>query len=190
MAENYDQPLGQKLPAEEKELLDELRNGAPGAFEKLFHRYWRMIMRLCLARLEDSAEAEDVAIETFAAAARGIKKFRGQARLATWLYRICLNRIARQKRKNARQPEILPLDNCPEDAATQAPDRTPNQLLILRQALADLPARDRTILILRHLEGLRPAEIGSILGLQPAAVSMRLRRAEARLRQAYERRLR
>ncbi|MCX7733118.1 MAG: sigma-70 family RNA polymerase sigma factor [candidate division WOR-3 bacterium] len=190
MAENYDNPLGQKLPAEEKQLINELRTGAPGAFERLFHRYWRMIMRLCLARLEDTAEAEDVAIETFTAAAKGIRKFRGEARLSTWLYRICLNRIARQKRKEARNPEIIPVDNCPEDAATQEPDRTPDRLLILRQALADLPARDRTILILRYLENLRPAEIGAILGINPSAVSMRLRRAEARLRQAYERRQR
>ncbi len=188
MAENYDKPLGQKLPAEERELINELRNGAPGAFEKLFHSYWRMIMRLCLARLENTADAEDVAIETFTAAAKGIKKFRGESRLATWLYRICLNRIARQKRKSARNPEILPLDNCPEDSATQEPEKTPDQILILRQALADLPARDRTILILRYLEDLRPGEIAAILGIKPSAVSMRLRRAEARLRQAYERR--
>uniref|UniRef100_A0A7C3EG64 Sigma-70 family RNA polymerase sigma factor n=1 Tax=candidate division WOR-3 bacterium TaxID=2052148 RepID=A0A7C3EG64_UNCW3 len=190
MAENYDNPLGQKLPAEEKQLINELRTGAPGAFERLFHRYWRMIMRLCLARLEDPSDAEDVAIETFAAAAQGIRKFRGAAKLSTWLYRICLNRIARYRRKKGRDPATTPLEACPDDAAIQPGPETPAQLLFLRQALARLPDRDRTILILHYLEELSTAEIAAILRLNPAAVAMRLRRAEAKLRQAYQRRQR
>ncbi len=189
-SEHYHLPVGQKLPAEERQLLIELQNGAPGAFEKLFHRYWRMIMRLCLARLENTADAEDVAIETFTAAAQGIKKFRGDSRLSTWLYRICLNRIARQKQKIARTPPAVPIENCPEDATTSEPDQTPPAIARLRQALADLPEKDRTVLILHYLEELRPGEIAAILGLKPSAVTMRLRRAEARLRQAYERRQR
>ncbi len=184
-SKDYDNDMPGKLPDEEKKLLLELKTGAPGAFEKLFNRYWQIILRLCLARLTDPAEAEDAAIETFADACQGIKKFRGTCRLSTWLIRIALNRIARHHRKRKRQLATVPIENCPENSAQTEPESTPPGIIKLRNYLELLPVSDRNILILYYINELTLEEIAKTLGKTKNAVAMRLKRAKDRLRRLY-----
>lgn len=186
--EKYDLPMPPEPSDDEKRLITELKKGVPGALEKLFYRYWRPVMRLCLTRLKNSAEAEDAAIETFTDVAQGIKKFRGESKLSTWIYRVCLNRISKHRRQNRRTPLTISLDDCPE-AFTPEPETAPREEISrLRDALNRLPEKDQTVLILYYLEELKMAEIGSILGLNPQAVAMRLKRAREKLRHQLQRR--
>ncbi len=184
-SKDYDNDMPGELPDEEKKLLLELKTGAPGAFEKLFKRYWQMILRLCLARLTDPAEAEDVTIETFTDAYRGIKKFRGKCRLSNWLVRIALNRIAQHHRKKKPPIPMVPIENCPENSAQTEPESTPPEIIKLRNCLELLPVCDRNILILYYLNELTLEEIAKTLGKSKNAVAMRLKRAKDRLRRLY-----
>ncbi len=187
VTEGYHSPMGREPAEDERQLISELKQGLPGALEKLFRRYWKPIMRLCLARLENTAEAEDAAIETFADAARGIKNFRGESRLSTWLFRICINRINKHYRQHRRQPETVSLDDCPEAAMIQPNPQEDEQILRLRQALNRLPPKDRLLLIIYYQEEVPISELATILHLSPGAVKMRLNRARAKLRKEMER---
>lgn len=186
--EPYDSPVRPDPHAAEKQLLAELKNETPGAFEKFFHRYWQLIMRLCLARIPDQAEAEDIAIETFADAAKGLKKFRGESRLTSWLIRLALNRIAKHLRARSRRITTIPIQDCPEDAACTENHQTPPEISQLIAALNTLPEPDRLVLILRHINQLKLREIAEITHSSTGAVAMRLKRAEEKLRHQFTRR--
>lgn len=166
-------------------LLDSLQE-KPGAFEQLFRKYWQVVLRLALARLHCLPEAEDAAIETFADVWRGLKRFRGQARFSTWLYRVALNRIAKHIRTRQRRPPTLPLEEAADcaDVNTDPAVRFAGQQRIneLLQAIEQLPPDQRDALILRHLLELDLAEVAEVLELSPAAAGMRINRAMHSLR--------
>lgn len=173
-------------------LVCELKEEKPGAFEKLFQRYWRRVLGLALAHLPDTAEAEDCALETFADLARGIKNFRGDSKLSTYIYRVTLNHIKKHRRALARRLPTLPLENCPEDAATTpGPEeelRTQRALEALYNDINRLPETQRQPLILRHILELPLDEVAEILGTSRAVVAMRINRALKKLRRWKHRR--
>ncbi len=188
----YDTPMPGKKPDPDAELIAELQNDQPGAFEKLFHRYWRMIMALALSHLDNTADAEDAAIETFADIARGIKKFRGESRLSTWLVRIALNRISKHRRQQNRNLNTISLDDCPEHALTTPPLETEfntrTEIAKIHQDLKRLPRSQREPIILRHILGFTPDEISLTLKIPKPVVAMRINRGIKRLRQLHHQR--
>ncbi len=177
-------------PDPDAELISALQHDQPGAFEKLFHRYWRMVMALALSHIEDTAEAEDVAIETFTDVARGIKKFQGKSRLSTWLTRIALNRIRKHLRR--QPPPTISLTDCPEEALTTPSLETEfarkTAIARLHQTLKLLPRSQREPIILRHILGFTPDEISIALKIPKPVVAMRINRGIKRLRQLYHHR--
>jgi len=189
----YDSAVPQKQPDQEKELLARIKDGAPGAFEQLFHRYWRLIMRLCLSHLEDSSEAEDAAIETFCDAANGIRRFRGQAKLSSWLIRLALNRIAKHRRALSRRPKTVPIENLPADEPAgetlEKEHETDQEIKNLISDLKRLPKEQREALILRYILEMELPEVAQTLGISPDAAGMRINRGRNRLRQLRSKRL-
>jgi RNA polymerase sigma-70 factor (ECF subfamily) len=188
----YDSPVPQKQPDQEKELLFQLQDGVPGAFDQLFHRYWRLIMRLCLIHLKDTSEAEDAAIETFADAAAGIKSFRGQAKLSSWLIRLALNRIAKHRRALSRRLKTVPIENLPADEPAgetlEKEHETDREIKNLISDLKRLPKEQREALILRYILEMELPEVAQTLGITPEAAGMRINRGRNRLRQLRSKR--
>src|SRR5262245_23545623 len=72
--------------------------GRPGAFDLIVERHRRPVYQLCYRYVGNHEDASDLAQDVFLRAYRGLRNFRGQSSLATWLYRIavnvCLNRVA------------------------------------------------------------------------------------------------
>lgn len=176
----------------EADLVAELRAEKPGALEKLFHSYWRPVMALALSHLPDSAEAEDCAIETFTDIARGIKNFRGEAKLSTYIYRIALNRIRKHQRANARRIQTVPLNNCAENIATtrtlEQEQELKGEVAWLLKAVNSLPRLQREAIILRHILDLPLARVAEILGVGAGVAAMRINRGLKRLRRMRDRR--
>ncbi len=169
------------------ELVNELKKEQPGAFEKLFHAYWRKVLTLALTHLPDSAEAEDATIETFTDIARGIKNFRGESKLSTWIYRIALNRIRKHQRTRAKTPQTLPLHLCPKDLAPtpslEQKQAVKDEISWLLKQIDRLPKLQREVVTLRYLMDLPLSEVSAILRISIEATGMRLHRALNRLRQ-------
>ena len=128
----------------------------------------------------EPAEAEDVSQEVFLAVMRGLRGFRGEARLSTWIYRITLRTAARVR---ARHPPGEPL---PESlTAPEGPDPAirAEELRALQAAMERLSEGHRVVLALFAVEGLSHRAIASVLGIPEGTVWSRLHTARKRLRE-------
>ncbi len=172
-------------------------------FEKIHHIFQPKILRY-LTRLVGESEAEDLAQEVFVKVNQGLKTFRGEAQVSTWIYRIATNVALDRLRSSSfqRTPhkghgvvsvpegEITRQD---KDAWTgERPPSVEASLIreemneCIRNFVENLPANNRTVLVLSELEGLKDSEIAEIVGVSLNAVKIRLHRARAKLRRELE----
>ena len=143
---------------------------------------------VALGVTKDPDAAQDVLQNAFEKVLRHGEKFRGQARVSTWLYRIVTNEALMWRRKQNRRRES-PLDDGDEQPRPDAPtQRSPadiaewrQQVERLRDALNRLPLAEREVLRRCALEGRSYAEYSVRAGLHPAAVKSRAFRARRRL---------
>lgn len=141
-------------------------------------RITALVWRLLGWRRED---VQDVVQDVFLTAFKNLAKFRGQARPATWLYRIAVNQCRRQRRRRFLRlrfwsaTEALP-------ARSSGPTADAEMRARVRRSIADLPRHYREVIVLRYLEGLTTPEIAVIVGRSPNVVDVRLNRARAALR--------
>ncbi|MBI3400070.1 MAG: sigma-70 family RNA polymerase sigma factor [Acidobacteria bacterium] len=157
---------------DEPALVEACLEGRPGAFDLLVERHRRTVYQLCYRFVGNHEDASDLSQDVFLRAFRGLKSFRGQASLSTWLYRIgvnvCLNRVS---------AKTLPSESIDErqfeDARAQSPD---DRLLQeergarVRAAVAQLPPKQRATLILRMYHEMSHQEIADVLGSSVGAV--------------------
>ncbi len=182
---------------EDAELIDRLRHGDPAAMEYLYDTYFDRIYSLVFNQLgRDQAAAEDVVQETFLAALRAQKKFRGDSSLYTWLCSIAYHKVAdfhrRGFREHRHQQHSLDIDgNDPEglgriksnmaDMAECVENRE-----FVEKAMSRLPGNYRQVLILKYVEEMSVSEISGIMRRSPKSVEGLLTRARRALRAGQE----
>jgi RNA polymerase sigma-70 factor (ECF subfamily) len=169
--------------ADETALVEAVRRGEPGSREALYHRYKRRVFALAV-RIAGAPEAEEVAQEAFIRIFRGLAKFRGDAALGTWIYRLAVNAALSHR---ARRP-APPVDPLVERAAegpvaAVAPPRDLALRRHLERALAALPVGYRTVIVLHDVEGLEHEEVAAVLGCHVGTSKSQLHKARARLRE-------
>ncbi len=146
--------------------------GRDGAFDLIVERHRRSIYQLCFRFVPNHEDASDLTQDVFVRAYRGLHRFRGQASLATWLYRIgvnvCLNKVG------AARLATEPLDTRQhvDDRSESAADRLlrEERAVRVRAAIAQLPRKQRAALILRTYHELSHQEIATVLGSSVGAV--------------------
>ena len=169
-------------PDNDAALVDAVRRGEAGSREALYHRFKRRVYALA-ARIVGPVDAEEVAQEAFIRIFRGLTKFRGDAALATWIYRLAVNAALshRTRRAAAAQPEAG------DDVEMQASADPPRGDAVLRarieRALARLPVGYRTVIVLHDIEGLEHEEVAQILRCHVGTSKSQLHKARARLRE-------
>lgn len=156
---------------DERALVRAAAAGSRDAFDVLVERYRRQVYQICYRFTGNHEDASDLAQDAFVRAWRGIGRFKAEAALATWLYRItvnvCLSRAARQSYTHT------PLD--PDQLAHAGTDQG-RQLLqnerarAVRRAILGLPRKQRATLILRTYHDLSHRQIAEILGSSVGAV--------------------
>lgn len=174
-------------PDEDLALLRRGQAGDQAALTDLLARHERLLYRLCCGMVGQD-DAEDAVQETFLRALRALPRFRGEAGVRTWLFRIAVNICLEWKR--ARRLATVWIGDDHLMAASPAPETAVLQSLRLRQAFAVLPTRHRAILLLKELEGWSVAEIGAAMGWNAKKVENELykaRRALAAWREREER---
>jgi len=156
--------------------------GDAAAFERLVDRYQRPVLSLCL-RLVGAAEAKDLFQDVFLQAFRALAQLRAPGAFRTWLFRITVRKARRRVRSRRGGGE---LERPEEVAAPAAPDHAELQddLVQLRASLAELPPRQREVVVLRHYQGLSFAEIAQTLDIQEDAARANHYQGLQRLRRA------
>jgi len=177
-----------EAPLQEQELIKRLQDGDEQAYKSLFSGYSDMVYRLCWRLLEDAREAEDATQDVFCKVFTEVRKFRAEAKLSSWLYRMTLNHCLNRRRQK-RRAQFFSLDwlaGGKEEASSLSED--PAALVerkerdeILRTAIEALSETQRTALILCRFEGLSYQEIAEILQCSVAAVESRIFQAKKNL---------
>ena len=179
--------------AAEADLVTQLKAGSEAAFRTLVERYQDRIYRTVLALLRSPEEAEDVAQEVFVEVHQTISRFRGDAALSTWLYRLATSRAlknrqkARAKKRFAYFTSLLGFDNAvlhevPDHAHPLALLEGKQQLRLLLDHVARLPDQQQVAFTLRHEQELSYGEIAAVLNVTVPAVESLLFRARQTLR--------
>ncbi len=175
------------------ELIAQLQQGSEAAFRTLVERYQNRIYRTALALLQLPEEAEDVAQEVFVEVYQTIDRFRGEAALSTWLYRLATSRALKHRRRARAQKRfayftsLLGFDNRvlhepPDHAHPQAQMEGQQQLALLLAHIARLPSQQQVAFTLRHEQDLSYEEIAAVLNTTVPAVESLLFRARKTLR--------
>jgi RNA polymerase sigma-70 factor (ECF subfamily) len=159
--------------------------GEPAAVQAFVARKLPRMLALARRMLGDAAEAEDVAQEVFVRAWRQAGSWRpGAARFDTWLHRVALNlcydRLRKRREDTAADPPERP-DPAPS-AEQGLQDREVGARI--EQALAALPERQRTAMVLHHYQELSNIEIAALMETSVEAVESLLSRGRRALKQA------
>lgn len=164
-----------------------LKRRDPEALREVVAAFAERLTAVVSGLLKDRDAVEDVVQETFTKAWYRIDAFHGDSGLFTWLYRVavngCKDHLKRRGRRPAGSLEELhaePGFAAPSDAPIEGLARRELRLAV-RTAMERLPARFRSVLALRELEGLSYQEIANVLGLSLGTVESRLFRARQRL---------
>lgn len=171
--------------ADDASLIAAARAGGSAAFERLFEHYYAMIHAFAYRLCGCSADADDLAQETFIKAARGLAGFRG-GDFRSWLYRIAAN-CARDLQRGAARRARLESAAAEQGWAENA--EGPGVRAAIHEALAALPLEHRAAVTLVYFEGLNHAEAARVLGCAEATVSWRLFRGKRQLKTALSRSL-
>lgn len=178
----------------ESELINLLQNNDPTACKTLVERHGDLVFNTALGLLQHRSDAEDMAQEVFAYAFQSVGKFRGEAKISTWLYRITVSKSLDLLKARKRVKRFGFLQSIFEmDGAKLAVDKPhfqhPGVLMenqeraqILFLAIEKLPDNQKTAFVLHKLEDLSYAEIAEIMQLSLASIESLLFRARQNLR--------
>jgi RNA polymerase sigma-70 factor (ECF subfamily) len=180
------------LPVTEPVMVLRLRRGDRRAFEALVYAHQDRVFDFCYRMVGDREEASDLVQEIFVSIHQNLEKFRMDAKLSTWIYRIsknhCLNRLKYLKRRGrGRSEELSDVSESALEAAMGAPARPDDALessrerALVQRAIAHLEEEQRLLVALRDIEGLSYEEIVDITELPEGTVKSRLHRAREKL---------
>ena len=169
--------------ARERNLAMAAQRGDSGAFRELYEAYRERIWTLVVYSVGDSHQAQDVLQTVFFKAFRGLRSFKFQSSLFTWIYRIALNECRNYHRR--RGAPHLPLEaivgSSDEIDRRPLPEGRESRRSILQKAVMQLPFQMREVVVLKYLEELTYEEMSRVLGCAPGTVASRLNRALAEL---------
>jgi RNA polymerase sigma-70 factor, ECF subfamily len=168
----------------------------PDAFGELVRRWERKIFALCFGMLTREDEARDATQETFIAAYKNLVRFRGEAKVSSWLHRIAVNQCLTVKRRAKTRSEefldegtgeserifIAPIKFSPGNEAEQT-----ERLRVVRQAVSSLPVDLRQVVVMKEFEEMTFQEISDTLELPLSTVKSRLYTALKQLRSKLDR---
>jgi RNA polymerase sigma-70 factor (ECF subfamily) len=157
-------------------------------FRPKIHRY--------LARMTGANEADDLTQEVFIKVSRGLKDFRGESKLSSWIYRIATNvALDHLRRSSQMTTEISSIDTAGEEEPVRLRGESSliDQQLIqkemnacIRNVIKKLPEEYRTVIVLGELEEFKNNEIAEILQVSLDTVKIRLHRARSKLKKELE----
>src|SRR5262245_2940691 len=167
---------------DEAGLVARIARGEQHAFEAMMRHHNTRLFRVARAILKDDAAAEDALQDSYLDAFRRIGEFRGDARLATWLRRIVINRALVRLRRGRRDRVVVPFGDgyrsetvnpeidVPDRKAESPPEATMRAEVrqMLERRIDELPVAFRTVFVMREVEDMSVDEVSSCLGIPPA----------------------
>jgi len=155
-------------------------------FGILYDRYSKVVYNKCLSFVRDKQEAEDLTHDIFVKLFISLRKFSGRSKFSTWLYSFtynyCVNYVQRKKNKYApafNAEQYAELSDYDDSELLQAKE---NRLM---KALEQIPPEDKMILLMKFQDDMSIKDLQDLLDIGESAVKMRIKRAKARVIQAF-----
>ena len=173
-------------------LIARAASGDHAAFQALVERHRSMVYRIAYQFAGNHHDAEDIAQEVFIKVYRSLDRFRQDAQLTSWMYRIAMNACIDYRRRQSPAASA-PFSEEAEQKMLNTPEESPGpedttyagQLGdVLEAQVSRLPPGQRIVFIMRHHQGLKLGEIAEALGLAEGTVKRQLHAAVHRLRHA------
>ena len=162
------------------DLVARCQKGDKDALGELYRLYRAEVARNLHRMLGPGrGDLEDVLQEVFIEVFRSIPRFRGDAKVSTWLYRVCVNVALQRLRKRKRRAEVSAdevAERTPEDGG-ETPERALDnrrRLDAVYRILDELSPKKRVVFVLHEIEGREPKEIAGIVGAPVLTVRTRL----------------
>jgi RNA polymerase sigma-70 factor (ECF subfamily) len=198
---------------DDRALCAALRRGDEQAFAALVREYHAPLRRLALSFVRSAAAADDVVQETWLSVIRNIQRFEERSSLKTWLYRILINAAKTRALRDRRTVPLSSVELGPSvesDRFQGSDERWPGHWIdpparwqelpeerleaqetmsALTRAIAELPALQRSVIVLRDIEGWSPEEVCDLLAVSDVNQRVLLHRARSKVRAAVERTL-
>lgn len=187
-------PGASEEAASECQWIARAQKGDQDAFALLVERHQRQVYQLAVRMLRDEDEASEATQEVFLAAWQHLRSFRGEARLATWLYRITYNhclKVAENRRRDqaacaalaAASREGQPVSQLSAALALAAEREVQ---ATVRQQIDQLPQKYKRALVLRHLQDLSYEEMADVMRVPIGTVKTQLFRARTLLKERLD----
>jgi len=184
----------------EARLVRRARTGDQQAFAELVALYQDKLYHMAFRMLGNRQEAEDVTQEAFLRVYRNLDRFDEGQKFSTWIYRIatnlCIDRLRKRKQTFSLDAESTEHEGLDGYAVIPSDDRTPESEMLLtetqrivREAIETLPAKYKSVMVLRYLLDLSLQEIGEVLDMPVTTVKTRVHRGREFLRKKLERML-
>ncbi len=177
---------------DEAQLVQRLVRGDADAVEELVATYTDDLFRFVYNQMGGTVQdTEDVVQETFVAALRAIRRFRGESKLRTWLFSIASHKVADRQRRAMRRPREVSLQDVtlPQSSDGMMPEQVLERIEVrqaVRKALMRLPPHYRTALVLKYVENMSVRGISQVMHKSEKSVESILVRARRLLAQILE----
>ena len=174
-------------------------------FKSVVTEYQEKVRNTCFRFVNHPDDADDLAQEVFIQVYESVHRFRGQAELSTWIYRIAVNKsldFLRRKKRKKRFAHVISLfggfDDDQDIPVSDGKDpyeelQTEERRQILNQALDKLPENQRTAIVLIKYQGFSSKEVADIMDVSVTAVEGLVHRAKKNLQKSlyrfYEKRM-
>lgn len=176
------------------------RKGDPRAFVEIVELYNSKIFYLAYRMLSNRHEAEDVVQDTFLRVYRNLDRYDENQKFSTWIYRIgtnlCIDRLRKRKPNYSLDAEMNDQEGIDGYAMFPSDDRTPETYLLVsetqqlvHEAIESLPAKYKTVMVLRYLKDMSLQEISDVLDMPVTTIKTRVHRGREFLRKKLERKI-
>jgi RNA polymerase sigma-70 factor (ECF subfamily) len=173
---------------DERALVDACLAGRREAFDIIVERHRRTVYQVCYRFVHSHEDASDLAQDVFLRAYRGLRRFKRQASLATWLYRIAVNVGLSHVASRRAAADPIDVEQHVDDRAGDPLEATlhSERAAAIRSAITRLPRKQRATVILRVYQELSHEQIAGILGSSVGAVKANFCHAIGNLRRILQ----
>lgn len=174
----------------DEELVDQIQKTKNDLlFGVLYERYSNIVYNKCYGFTKTSAEAQDLAQDVFVKLYQKLSSFEGRSKFSTWMYSLTYNMCVDYVHKNVLKT-VSTADKELEDLNYVQEETDDDSLFqmreeLLKKALENISPEDKMILLLKYQDDFSIKDIMAVLEINESAVKMRLKRAKARIVEAY-----
>ncbi|MGD0566607.1 MAG: sigma-70 family RNA polymerase sigma factor [Candidatus Goldiibacteriota bacterium] len=187
---------------DDSEIIEKVKKGEVKYFAEIIAKYKKVVFGHAYNFLRSREEAEDASQEIFVSVYNNLKNFRGDSKLSTWIYRItvnmCKNRLKQLQRFRGKMTEEFYEEGAEEkpslvDGIKEKEEKEPDKSYAsdevrktVYKRIDELTEEQRTVIMMRDVDGLSYEEIGQVLKISVSAVKSKLFRARENLREKLQ----